>query len=70
MMTSSSVTFAVLLLVNEAKRSSRGRENEICIQRIQASIRTRLFLYFYCLKTFSVKNEVFEVLKTENDFFY
>ena len=45
-------------LVNEAKRSSRGRETEICIQKRKASVRTILFLDF--LKTFSLKNEGLE----------
>ena len=58
----------MLPLVDEAKRSSRGRETEICTQRRKAYVRTRLFLDF--LKNFSVKNEVFEVLKTEKGFFF
>ena len=47
-------------MVDETKRSSRGRETEICIHRRKASVRIRLFLDF--VKTFSVKNDVFEVL--------
>ena len=42
-------------LVDEVKRSSKGRETKVCIQRRKASVRTRLFLDF--LKTFSMKNE-------------
>ena len=54
----------MLPLVDEAKISSRGRETKICIQRRKDFIRTKLFLDFF-LKTFSVKNGVFEVLKTK-----
>ena len=53
----------MLPLVDEVKKSSRGRGTEICIQRRKAYVRIRLFLDF--LKTFSLKNEGFRVLKTE-----
>ena len=58
----------MLLLVDEAKRSSRGREIKICIQRRKSSIRTKLFLDF--LKTFSLKNKGFGVLKNEKGYFF
>ena len=57
----------MLLLVDEAKKPSRGREIEVFIQRRKASVRTRLFLDF--LETFSMKNKGFEVLKTEKGLF-
>ena len=53
-------------LVDKAKRSSRGRETKICIKRRKASTGTKLFLdFFSTLKTFSLKNEGFGVLKKE-----
>ena len=55
-------------LVYKAKRSSRGREIKICIQRRKAYVRTKLFLDI--LQTFSMKNEGFEVLKIEKIFFF
>ena len=57
----------MLLLVDEAKRNSKGREIKICIQRKKSSIRTKPFLDF--LKTFSLKNKGFGVLKNEKGFF-
>ena len=56
----------MLLLVEEAKRLSEGRETKICMQRRKAYVRTRLFLD---VKTFSMKNEGFGVLKMKKGYF-
>ena len=57
----------MLPLVDEAKRSSRGREIEIYIQMRKDFVRTRLFLDF--LKIFSLKNERFGILKNKKGHF-
>ena len=49
----------MLTLIDEAKRSSRGRKAEICIQRRKASVRIRLknHTHFLIFKDFFVEEQ-------------
>ena len=53
----------MLPLLDETKRLSRGRETKICIQRRNAFVKK--WIFFLMFKDFLVKNEGFEVLRTE-----